>query len=165
MVLSRVKYEKALTYGFLPIKKLVKKLKAGIEIPVSVINRAALAESIGDIAINGVLRLFRQVSDCDVELRSGTPISKLERIRDLYNKRYSDDCEVSAQMVGYIKKHKLPPVSEFVPKLVESVDAMLYNINNELTLLDSLSTWEVRGAKQEAMVKYANAIFNTGDEQ
>jgi hypothetical protein len=168
LVLGRTKYEKALGYGFKPVKKLCKKLKKTLVIPVDLINFEALSETMSDIGCSNIIDLFNSVDDsCPVKLDADSPIIKLGRIRKLFKKRYSTtETNALSNLTQYMKEKELPDVSEFVTKTIASVKDMLYSIDNNLVLLDDMSTWEVRRSekKQAAMIKYANAIFaNTGE--
>ena len=169
LVLSRVKYEKALTYGFKPLKKLVKKLRKTVTIPVELVNYKELNDSMNSIRRNDIIKLFREADENDevtVQLDKSTPVSKLCRMWSLYNKRYNIDKYAAIdELSNYMKKKNMPDASDFVEKVIANVDDMVYTVNNDLILLNTISTWELRGnQKQEALIKYANAIFNTGDK-
>lgn len=166
LVLSRVKYEKALTYGFKPATKLVKKLKKSLTIPVELVNKKRLAGAMSEIKNNKILCLFREIGeDCTPELNRDAPVARLLRISELYTKRYgSKNLSTTDKLMQFIPDEKLPAASDFVEKTVDSITKMLYTVNNDLVLLNNMSTYEVRDVnKQEAMVKYANLIFNTGE--
>jgi hypothetical protein len=168
LVLGRAKYAKALGYGFKPIKKLCKKLKKTLTIPVDLINYDALDEAMEEISDSNLLELFKAVSDdCPVKLDDDSIITKLIRTRAIYKKRYSTvQSNALRDLTQYMKDKELPDASDFVDKTIVSCREMLYSIETNLVLLDDMSTWEVRRSekKQEAMIKYANAIFaNTGD--
>lgn len=168
LVLSRVKYEKALTYGFKPLKKLVKKLKKGLTIPVAMINRKELNEAMYSIRSGSVMSLFREVKDdCPTKLDKDTPVARLMRLRKLYLKRYDKlDGSAVESIMEHMDAKDFPKASDFVEKTIASIKDMMYNVDTELVLLNDMSSWEVRDEKkQEALVKYANAIFNTGESK
>lgn len=167
LVLGRAKYAKALTYGFKPVKKLIKRIKKNLVIPVDLVNNEALEDTVYEIQNNHIVSLFEDViGQSTVELDKSSPVAKLIRINKLYNKRYkrADENPVN-DLVSYVKEKHLPKASDFVQKTIDSVKEMLYTVDTDLMLVNEMTSWEVtrHDGKRESLVKYANAIFNTGE--
>jgi hypothetical protein len=167
IALSRVRYEKALSYGFKPVNELINKLRGEVEIPVTLINRKLLQDINYELRTSGVLRLFEALgSDFFNLLDDDSPIRYLLRVKVITNKwNYSrkTNFDKMETMIQYMSDAEKPEPSEFVTEMVDKVKEMLHNVETELMLLEALSVWGLNEEQKEKIIQYANTMLSTGE--
>ena len=166
--LSRARYEKALEYGFKPIKELVAKLKKNVVIPVNMVNSEKINAMLNVLECDSILNLFTGLkNDVFEKLDADSPIRKLIRTKYVASKWINSrkkDFRTLKRLSDFMGDTEKPEVSEFVKNTLDITKEMLDNVHTELTLLSALRTWGLEDDQKEAMIRYTNMMFNTGED-
>jgi hypothetical protein len=180
LALPRARYEKALSYGFKPVKKLIKKLRKKVKVPVDLMNCRALLDGLtGQDALDtlwnklyymSVLDLFNAFEDekeyLDI-LDKDNPIRTLLRVRRIVQNRYyekgSKFNSINNLMENMdISAEDLKP-STYLEDAIDKYTEMCDNVNESTVLLDGIRSYNMTDAKKEAFLQYINMLYNTGE--
>jgi hypothetical protein len=137
-----------------------------VTVPVERVNAKALHDVMWNIENNTMLDLLKSVLGSDLQkvLPRDNPVRKLLRIKDAFDKRYSNqlDSTVTNALQDYVTD--VPKPLDFVQPAIDKVTELLYTVDSKLILLDRSRSYEFgNDAKKEALVTYLKMVFNTGE--
>lgn len=168
IALPRLKYSKAITYGFRPVSELITKLKSEITVPLKLINREALIETYNLIDSCVILDIFGYFGKDDLKmLHPSNPVRKLLRIKNVIGKRYMGETgtnEFPYELISHIPDSEKPAPSKIVTKGIYKVKRMCDNINKSLILIQDLRSWNFNESKKKKVLcEYLNMIYPDTD--
>lgn len=170
IALSTAKYEKALTYGFQPISKLVERLKEDVVVDNGFRNEDMFRNTVNDNEF-GVTPLLTRISDLDTffceEIEAPEAVEHVRKVYRVLSKRYEPVCYNSSRWdrdrtIADLLELELDPNPDFVEAL-DNFAEMCDNVFEVLKVLDHVNTNWMKPELKKDLLEFINwKLTNTG---